>query len=324
MTATSDQTVPAILPGSDIAFIGLGVMGAPMAAHLLAARPDGLNLHVTARRPASAQALVEAGARWHPTARDLAAALRGPRPTVVLMVPDLPDVAAVLDGPNGLLAGATGPTLVVVCSTVSPAGIRALDADVRERTGGLVRVVDAPVSGGEEGARAGTLSVMVGGSDDDAAQACAELRPTGTPVHLGPLGAGQIAKACNQMIVAATVLALGEASVIAERAGLDVGALFDLLGGGYAGSRMLEVKKHRFAEHDHSPSGAAKFLVKDLGFATDEAVRTATETPQLDVLREVFTDLTTAGLGDQDTSVVQAFIGNLPRITSVEATVPHS
>ena len=298
-------------------------MGAPMAAHILAAQPDGLNLHVTARRPASAQPLVDAGARWHPTARDLAEACRGPRPTVALMVPDLPDVVAVLDGPDGLLAGVTGPMLVVVSSTVSPAGIRALDADVQSRTGGLVRVIDAPVSGGEEGARAGTLSVMVGGSDDDAAQACAALRPTGTPVHLGPLGAGQIAKACNQMIVAATVLALGEASVIAERAGLDVGALFDLLGGGYAGSRLLEVKKRRFAEHDHSPSGAAKFLVKDLGFATDEAVRTATATPQLDVLRAVFTNLTAAGLGDQDTSVVQAFIGNLARTAPDGTGIPH-
>ena len=240
------------------------------------------------------------------------------------MVPDLPDVAAVLDGPDGLLAGITRPMLVVICSTVSPAGIRALAADVRARTGGLAHVVDAPVSGGEEGARAGTLSVMVGGSDDDAAQACVELRPVGTPVHLGPLGAGQIAKACNQMIVAATVLALGEASVIAERAGLDVAALLDLLGGGYAGSRMLEVKKRRFAEHDHSPSGAAKFLVKDLGFATDEAERTGTATPQLDVLRSVFADLTASGLGDQDTSVVQAFIEDLPRISTAGVSAPHS
>lgn len=324
MTARTDLATPPILPDSDIGFIGLGVMGAPMAAHLLAARPAGANLHVTARRPASAQALVEAGARWHPTARELGAACRGPRPTLVLMVPDLPDVTAVLDGADGLLAGLAGPALVVVCSTVSPAGLRALDADVRSRTDGLVRVVDAPVSGGEEGARAGTLSVMVGGHADDAAQACAVLRPTGTPVHLGPLGAGQIAKACNQMIVAATVLALGEASVLAERAGLDVGALFDLLGGGYAGSRMLEVKKRRFAEHDHSPSGAAKFLVKDLGFATDEAVRTGTATPQLDVLRSVFTDLTAAGLGDQDTSVVQAFVGSLARIAPTEALGRHS
>ena len=324
MTPDPHQSAFTVRPGSDIGFIGLGVMGAPMAAHLLAARPDGLNLHVTARRPASAQPLLDVGALWHASARDLAAACRGERPTVVLMVPDLPDVAAVLDGPDGLLAGITRPMLVVICSTVSPAGIRALAADVRARTGGLAHVVDAPVSGGEEGARAGTLSVMVGGSDDDAAQACVELRPVGTPVHLGPLGAGQIAKACNQMIVAATVLALGEASVIAERAGLDVAALLDLLGGGYAGSRMLEVKKRRFAEHDHSPSGAAKFLVKDLGFATDEAERTGTATPQLDVLRSVFADLTASGLGDQDTSVVQAFIEDLPRISTAGVSAPHS
>ncbi|SDD47045.1 2-hydroxy-3-oxopropionate reductase [Sanguibacter gelidistatuariae] len=312
MPAQTYEDLPCASPANDVGFIGLGVMGAPMAAHILASLANA-RLHVSARRPASAQPLVDAGAVWHPTARSLAAACRGARPTVVLMVPDLPDIEAVLDGPDGLLAGITRPTSIAICSTVSSAGVRALDVAVRARTGGLAHVVDAPVSGGEEGARAGTLSIMVGGSDDDAAQACAALAPAGTPVHLGPLGSGQIAKACNQMIVAATVLALGEASVIAERAGLDVAALLDLLGGGYAGSRVLEVKKRRFAEHDHSPSGAAKFMVKDLGSATDEAIRTGTATPQLDLLRAVFTDLTAAGLGDQDTAVVQAFIEDLPR-----------
>jgi len=149
---------------------------------------------------------------------------------------------------------------------------------------GLARLVDAPVSGGEEGA-----------------------------VDLGPRNAGQVAKACNQMIVAATVLALGEASVVAVRAGLDVAAKRDLLGGGYADSRVLEVKKHPFATHDHSPSGPAKFMGKDLGFATDEARRSGTATPQLDVLRRVFSDLTAHGLGEQDTGVVQAYLEGLTR-----------
>ncbi|MEP7764349.1 NAD(P)-dependent oxidoreductase [Sanguibacter sp. 25GB23B1] len=290
-------------------FIGLGVMGAPMAGHLLEALPAGARLHVTARRPGSAQPLVARGAVWHESARSVAEA----SDVIVLMLPDLPDVRALLDGPQGLLAGVRSPTLVVICSTVSPEGVRTLDAEVRERTGGLARLVDAPVSGGEEGAREGRLSVMVGGESADAAIACDVLAPTGVSVHLGPLGAGQIAKACNQMIVAATVVALGEASVLAERAGLDVAALLDLLGLGFAGSRILDVKKKRFAEHDHSPSGAARFMVKDLTFATDEAERTGTATPQLDTLRTIFTDLTAAGLGDQDTAVVQAFIENQTR-----------
>lgn len=130
----------------------------------------------------------------------------------------------------------------------------------------------------------------------------------GFPVHLGPLGAGQVAKACNQMIVAAEVVAIGEAAVLAERAGLDVRQLFDLLQRGYAASRILEVKKRRFAEHDHSPSGPARFLVKDLGFATAEARRNATATPVTDLLLRIFTDLTERGYGDHDTSVIQAYL----------------
>ncbi|RYV49714.1 NAD(P)-dependent oxidoreductase [Pengzhenrongella frigida] len=289
-----------------VGFIGLGTMGRPMAGHVLHA---GFELHITARRAAAAQPLVQAGATWHATARELAARVD----VVIVMVPDLPDVEAVLDGLDGLLAGVVRPLLIVVSSTVSPDGVRALDARVRTRTGGLARLVDAPVSGGEEGAVAGTLSVMVGAAADDVALALRVLRPLGNPVHLGPLGAGQIAKACNQLIVAATVLALGEASVLAERAGLDVAAMLDLLGGGYAGSRILEVKAHRFVAHDHSPSGPAKFMVKDLTFATAEAARSDTATPLLDVLRHVFTDLTAVGLGDQDTAVVQAYLEGLHR-----------
>ncbi|WP_447925190.1 NAD(P)-dependent oxidoreductase [Georgenia muralis] len=289
-----------------VGFAGLGVMGAPMARNIARA---GYELHVTARRPEVATSLVTGGATWHDTARELAQVAE----VVVVMVPDLADVEAVLGGDDGLLAGVDAPTVVVVCSTVSPEGVRALGRRVAEATGGLARLVDAPVSGGEEGAVAGTLSVMMGGHDEDVAVAAPVLAATGTPVHLGPAGAGEVAKACNQMIVAATVLALGEAAVVAERAGLDVRALFDLLGGGYAGSRLMEVKKARLAEHDHSPSGPAQFMVKDLGFAAAEASATGTATPQLDVTRQVFTELTDAGLGDLDTSVVQAYVESLGR-----------
>lgn len=289
-----------------VGVLGLGVMGAPMAGHLLAARGA---LHVTARRPASATELVAAGATWHGSPRELAAAVD----VLVVVLPDLPDLEALLDGEDGVLAGVTGRLLVVVCSTVSPDGVRNLDARLRASTDGAVRVVDAPVSGGEEGAVAGTLSIMVGGPTDDARTALDVLAACGRAEHLGPLGAGQVVKACNQMIVAATVQALGEASVLAERSGLDVGRLLDLLGAGYAGSRVLDVKAHRFATHDHSPSGAARFMVKDLGFAAAEAERTGTSTPQLDVLRATFTALTDAGLGDADTSVVQRHLAEMPR-----------
>ncbi|RMB62126.1 NAD(P)-dependent oxidoreductase [Tessaracoccus antarcticus] len=307
MTTSQHAGVPAA-PGdprpAGIGVIGLGVMGAPMAGHILRA---GFPVHVSARRHASAEQLIAAGALWEPSPRSLAATCG----VVVLMVPDLPDVEAVLDGPDGLLAGATAPMLVIISSTVSPEHLRRLDARVRFATDDRVHLVDAPVSGGQEGAEAGTLAVMLGGPEADAALARPVLEATGTVAHLGPLGAGQVAKACNQMIVAATVMALGEAAVVAERAGLDVAAMFDLLGQGYAGSQILEVKKARFAQHDHSPSGAARFMVKDLGFARQEAALSRTVTPQLDVLQTCFTDLTAQGFGDQDTSVVQAWIESL-------------
>lgn len=281
--------------------IGLGVMGAPMARHILGA---GLPVHVNARRPEAAKDLVAAGATWHPNPRELAAHCG----IVIMMVPDISDVEDVLHGVAGLLAGVVTPLLLVISSTVSPEGVRRLDQDLRARTDGLVHVVDAPVSGGQEGAEAGTLAIMAGGPASDVALAEQALRATGTVVHLGPIGSGQVAKACNQMIVAATVMALGEASVVAERAGLDVGTMFNLLAGGFAGSRIMDLKKERFANHDHSPSGAAKFMVKDLGFAQDEARISSTATPQLDVLKAAFTSLTEEGFGDQDTAVVQAWI----------------
>ncbi len=279
-------------------------MGRPMALNLLRRLPGGASVHVTARQRSSAEPVLDAGAQWHPTPRDVGAAAE----VIVLMVPDVPAVQAVLDGPDGLLAGIDRPSVVCISSTVSADAVRSLDHHVRDVSDGMVHVVDAPVSGGEEGAVAGTLSVMVGGAAEDVARVLDVYRAVGTPVHLGMVGAGQVAKACNQIIVAAEVLALGEAAVIAERAGLDVLTMFDLLGRGYAASRVLEVKKHRFAEHDHSPSGAARFMVKDLSAATDEARRTATPTPQTDLLLQVFTDLTRRGYGDQDTAVVQAYL----------------
>lgn len=294
---------------SNVGFIGLGVMGAPMAGFIAGALGDQQNLHIHTRRRTSGDSFVARGARWHATAKDVGASAN----VVVLMVPDMPDIAAVLDGPDGVLAGVSGNTLLVICSTVSPQGVRDLDARVRLQTGGLARVVDAPVSGGEEGAKAGTLSIMMGGPHEDVALAAAVLDACGTTAHMGPLGAGQVAKACNQMIVAATVVALSEASVVAERAGLDIQAMFDLLGGGYAASRIMEVKKARFATHDHSPSGPAKFMIKDLGFAADEAVLSNTATPAMDAVSKIFQDLTAAGLGDYDTAVVQAHIENLSR-----------
>lgn len=275
--------------------IGTGAMDTPMAHHLISAR-GRLAIWSRAPRPD----LVAVGARAADTPRELAAQ----SDAVLVMLPGLPDLEKLLDGDDGLLAGA-GDLLLLIGSTSSPAGVRAIAERLHRQSGGRVRVVDCPVSGGVDGANAGTLSIMLGGTDADAALAAQILSPCGTPVHLGPLGAGEVAKACNQLVVAATIGALGEATELAARSGLDLDALWSLLAGGYAGSNLLASRKDRLVAGDDSPSGAAAYMVKDLGFAADVAASTHTATALLPALRALFDEIVDAGLGERDISVTR-------------------
>jgi 2-hydroxy-3-oxopropionate reductase len=303
-----------VMPSSEsspeiVGVIGLGNMGLPMLQHLVAASVSndaGPGVVVTARSADRAQRAVDAGAVFVETPLALAAVCT----LVILMVPDLAQVDDVLFGAAGL-AASDSDLVVVVCSSVSPVGLRDVDRRLRSETAGRMRLVDAPVSGGTEGAHAGTLSIMVGGSDEDVARAIPVLSACGRPVHLGGLGAGEVAKACNQLIVAATMAAIAEASVIVEREGLELNAVLSLLEGGYAGSRVLETKRERLVARDYTPTGVAKFMVKDLGFAAAAADATGTATPTLDAVRATFVGLTEAGLGDEDLCVVHRYIGEL-------------
>jgi len=281
-----------------VGVIGLGAMGLPMAEHLLATRGE---LVIHARRPQPQ--LVEAGATWVSTPRELAA-----RSDILLtMLPDLPQLEELLTGEDGLLADA-GDLLILIGSTSSAPAVRALSERLSAASEGRVRLVDCPVSGGTDGARAGTLSIMLGGAEDDAARAADVLSACGSSVLLGPLGAGQVAKACNQLVVSATILALGEATVLADRSGLDVEALWTLLGRGYAGSRLLESRKDKLVNGDDEPSGIARYMVKDLRFAADIADATGTNPVLLPTLRAAFDELVAAGLGDRDIAVSRRFI----------------
>lgn len=281
--------------------IGAGAMGEPMVRRLLSA---GRRTVVSSRSPRPA--LVEAGAAWATTPRELAERSA----TVLSMLPDLPQLEAALEGQDGLLAGLGDDRelLLLVGSTSSPTGVRELAARLAAATGGRVRVVDSPVSGGVDGAEAGSLSIMLGGDAADAARAAAMLAPCGSAVHLGPLGAGEVAKACNQLVVAATITALGEATVLAERSGLDLEALWGLLGGGYAGSNLLESRRDRLVRGDDSPSGIARYLVKDLGFAADVAEATGTNPALLPALRAFFDEIVERGHGERDMSVTRRVI----------------
>jgi 2-hydroxy-3-oxopropionate reductase len=290
--------------GYRVGFVGLGTMGRPMAEFILDAQlatGGSLTIHDLDRE--RNVPILERGARWAGTPRELAQS----SDVVLFMVPEITDIRAVLDGEGGILDGLDHPVTLVVSSTCSPQDVRDL-AETVSAVVPHVAVVDAPVSGGAEGAVSGTLSIMVGGEANDVQPVIDILRAAGTPLHLGPLGAGQVAKACNQLIVAAEVVALAEASLLAERAGLDVAKLFALLLGGYASSRVMEVKAHRFATHDHSPSGPAKFMIKDLRAVAEEAERSGLALVTVEPLRKIFTDLTKAGFGDYDTSVVQRYL----------------
>lgn len=288
-----------------IGFLGLGAMGSPMAVHIARARAaTGGTVSVHARRRASAEEALAAGAGWAGSP----AALARVSDVVLTALPDLPELIDVLDGPDGLRAGADHPLVLVVCSTSSPAGVRELGERLARETDGLLSLVDAPISGGVEGAREGSLSIFVGGEDGPAEAAIAALAPCGRAMHLGPLGSGQVAKAANQLIVAATTAALAEAMVAAERAGLDLGRLVEILGGGYAGSRLLEVKGPRFVAHDHSPASPAGFMIKDLRYAHEVAIDTGTPTPMLEAAAGLYAAMVDAGLGDLDSSGAQAYL----------------
>ena len=283
-----------------VGVVGLGAMGRPMADRLLAAHG---RLVIHARRPQPE--LLAAGASLAETPRELASRVD----VLLMMLPDLPPFEAMLDGPDGLLADA-GDLLLLIGSTSSAPAVRALAERVGSQTQGRVRVVDCPVSGGEDGAIAGTLSIMLGGAPEDAAVAAEVLSPCGNPVLLGPLGAGEVAKACNQLVVSATIMALGEATVLAERSGLDLDALWSLLSGGYAGSRLLDSRREKLVTGDDSPSGIAQYMVKDLGFAADIAEATGTAPVLLPALRAAFDELVAAGLGDRDIAVSRRFIAS--------------
>jgi len=287
-------------------FVGLGLMGAPMAANLLKA---GWQVTGWNRSPAPVRELEELGG----TGVDKVTDLRD-EPFVIFMLPDLPFIE---EAAAGLLESwrdvpPTPGTLVVVMSSVSPAGVRAFGLAVADASGGNASVLDAPVSGGTDGARRGTLAIMAGGSPGDFELARRVLEAMGTSVRrLGDLGAGSLAKACNQLIVGTTTAALAEAAELAERSGLDVHALFEVLSGGLAASRVLELVGPRLAAKDYTPTGPAKFMHKDLSFVLDSAGTAGTAAPMASAGVDLYAELVAQGLGDLDLAAVRQAIANM-------------
>ncbi len=245
-----------------IGFIGLGIMGGPMAANLVAAGHDVTGYNRS--RPA-VEKLVEAGGT---AAGSIAEAVAGAE-TVVTVLPDSPDVEQVVLGDEGVLAGAEEGLLLVDCSTIRPEVARSV-AEAASRAG--VRTLDAPVSGGQQGAVDGTLSIMAGGEDDafEAGKPLLEAMGT-TVVHVGPAGSGQTVKAANQLIVAGTLELLAESVVFLEAQGVDTEAAIRVLCGGLAGSAIMDRKAASMLAREFSPGFRMELHHKDLGIVTAAA-----------------------------------------------------
>ncbi len=261
--------------GERVGFIGLGIMGAPMARHLLAA---GFPLTVHSRSPGPVDALVEAGAVRASSPAELARA----SDVIVTMLPDTPDVEHVMLGDDGVIAGAAAGSLVIDMSTIDPGPARAIAGQLATCD---VEMLDAPVSGGERGAIDGTLSIMVGGSEGAFARAMPILETMGKNiVHVGPSGAGQVTKACNQLVVAATIEAVAEALVLAERSGVDAAKVREALLGGFAGSKILEVHGQRMLDRAFEPGFRARLHRKDARIVLDAAQAAGSPIPAFQVV----------------------------------------
>ena len=286
-----------------IAFLGTGIMGAPMAARLAAA---GFPVTAWNRSPEKLASL--AGLAVAPTAR--AAVERAE--VVVCMLSSGQVCDAVLLGPEGAVAAmAPGATLVVM-SSIPVETARAQAAACAER--GLA-YVDAPVSGGERGAKNGTLAIMAGG-DAAVVEALAPLfAPLGRPTHVGPVGSGQLAKLANQLIVASSICAVAEALLLAERGGADPARVREALLGGFADSAVLRQHGLRMVERDFKPGGPAKHQIKDTGTALDLARAQQLRLPVAEEVDRLFRSLVEHGGGDLDHSAV---IVELRRLNALE------
>ena len=278
-----------------IGFAGLGTMGQAMAANLARA---GFPLTVWNRSPGRARRVVELGAGEVATPAALAAA----SDVVVICVRDTPDVEHILFGPDGVAQGAAKGQLVIDCSTISPTATRAF-ADRLAKAG--VRLIDAPVSGGSEGAQQGNLSIMVGGEVRDVARARPILEAMGkTITHMGRVGAGQATKAVNQVILAGTYLAVAEGIVLAMRAGLDPVAVVRALSGGAAQSWVLANRSERMIRNEYPIGFKLALHRKDLGIALELAESVGAALPVAGIAAQIENALIAAGHGEEDNSAL--------------------
>lgn len=277
-----------------IGFIGLGVMGRPMAARLIKA---GYELYVSRVKPVS-QYLVEAGA----TARDTPRQVAESADVLILMVPKTDDVEHVLFGADGVIEGLKPGDLVIDMSSISPVATQ--DFAQKVSAAGAT-YLDAPVSGGDVGAKAGTLSIMVGGSEADFDRAKPLFDVMGENINLvGPVGAGQTTKVANQIIVAGTIQAVAEALHFAGAAGADPAKVRAAISGGFASSKILEVHGQRIIDEAFDPGFRIRLHHKDLEIAATAAEALNVELPVVAHVKRLMEAAMEAGLGERDHSAL--------------------
>ena len=274
-----------------IGFVGLGIMGRPMALNIL---KGGFDLTVWARRAESMAPLLEAGAKGAASPAEVAANCD----IVVSMVSDAPDVEAVALGAGGVAEGAKPGLIYVDMSTIAPAAAQSIAARLAEKG---VTMLDAPVSGGEVGAINAGLTIMVGGDEAAFEKAKAVLACMGKSVNLiGGSGAGQVTKACNQILTGVTVMAVAEAFNFARKSGVDAGKVREALLGGFAYSRILENHGQRMLDRNFKPGFKAWMHQKDMNIVVQEAHRLGLMLPTSAATAQLFNAMVGSGLGEED------------------------
>ena len=285
-----------------IGFIGLGIMGRPMAKNLMEA---GYELVLYNRTREKAEELAGDGVTVAESPREVAEQ----SDIIITMLPDSPEVREAVAGEGGVFEGIKEGSLVVDMSTISPMIAEELAADAGERGVGLL---DAPVSGGEPGAEDGTLSIMAGGSEEDFERARPLFDILGkTVVHVGEAGAGQVVKACNQIVVALIIEAVSEALVLGSKAGVDPAKVIEVLAGGLAGNKVMEVKKNFFLEHDFDPGFRIDLHHKDLGIALAAGREYGVALPVTAIVSQMLEALKAKGSGDRDHSALLTLMEDL-------------
>src|ERR671920_243547 len=283
-----------------VGFIGLGIMGRPMAKNLMEA---GYELVIHNRSPEKAEELAKEG---NATAAGSPVQVAQACDIVITMLPDSPDVEAVVAGEDGVLEGIRDGALLVDMSTISPVVTRELSEKVREKGASML---DAPVSGGDVGAIEGALSIMVGGSEEDFERARPLFDVMGkVATHVGPIGAGQVVKACNQIVVALTIEAISEALVLGSKGGVAPEKILDVLGGGLAGNKVMEVKREKMLEHSFDPGFRIELHHKDLGIALAAGREYGVTLPVTAVVDQMLETLKMRGKGDLDHSAILTLI----------------